>query len=237
MHRIYHAPGTSGFVTTLNPDVTGASHVDLQMVVVSSYTLTVRRRANPQATGRNTRCSMMMSATSWLSPMVVSVCLALCPGPAVGQTTDATRHVRAFDPALRGLLDEGIERSVTFHRLVQRIDETDGIVYVESGTCSIGAAMGCLMLAVREAGHTRYLSIHLPPRQHRRDTYIALTGHELQHASEVLTARWVRNSADAYALFIRIGSAESIRSFETAEAQRVGALIAQELAACPRTCR
>jgi hypothetical protein len=180
---------------------------------------------------------MVMSATSWVSRVVVSVGLALCPSPALGQTTEAIRHVRAFDPALRELLDEGIERSVTFRSLVQLIDGTDGIVYVESGGCSIGAAMGCLVLSVREAGHTRYLSIHVPARRHRHDDHIALIGHELQHASEVLTAAWVRNSAHAYALFIRIGSTESIRSFETAEAQRVGAVIAGELAAHPRTRR
>lgn len=175
----------------------------------------------------------MTMSTTWVS-IGVSVCLALYPGPASGQTANATPRVRAFDPALRGLVDEGVERSVTFRGLVQRIDGTDGIVYVESGTCSIGAAMGCLMLAVREAGHTRYLSIHVPPRHQPRDREIALIGHELQHASEVLTARWVRNSADAFALFIRIGSVESIRSFETAEAQRIGVVIAQELAASPR---
>jgi hypothetical protein len=50
----------------------------------------------------------------------------------------------------------------------------------------------------------------------------------------VLAATWVRTSADAYALFIRIGSAGSIRSFETIEAQRVGDAIARELAASRR---
>ena len=180
---------------------------------------------------------MVMLPVSWFLGLIVGVSLALCAGPALGQTMEAPRHVRALDPVLTQVLDEGIARSVTFRRLVQRIDESDGIVYVESGPCSIGAAMACLLLAVREAGHTRYLSIHVPPRHHRRDTSIALIGHELQHASEVLTARWVRNSANAYALFFRIGAAESIRSFETAEAQRIGALIAQELAACHRRCR
>ncbi len=61
-----------------------------------------------------------------------------------------------------------------------------------------------------------------------------MLGHELQHANEVLASRWVRNSADAYALFIRIGSAGSIRTFETAEAQRVEAAIANELKSSAR---
>jgi hypothetical protein len=165
-----------------------------------------------------------------VSGVLVSVCLALSARATSAQTAATMPHVRAFDPVLRGLVDEGTRRSTTFRGLVTRIDGTDGIVYVERGTCSVGSARACLLLAVREAGHTRYISIHVARRLHRRDDDIAMIGHELQHATELLTAGWVRTSADAYALFIRIGSAESIRSFETTEAQRVGDRIAQELA-------
>ena len=143
-------------------------------------------------------------------------------------------RVRALDSGLQRLLDEGTDRSPTFRRLVQRIDHTDGIVYVQSGACSIASAMGCLMLSVQEAGHARYLRIHVPPRRSRSDERIMVIGHELQHAVEVLSTTWVRTSADAYALFIRIGSAGSIRDFETAEAQRIGNVIAGEWAASRR---
>jgi hypothetical protein len=164
----------------------------------------------------------------------VSVCLAICASSALAQTPGSNPHVRAFDHVLRGLIDEGVDRSITFRSLVTQIDRTDGIVYVQNGSCSVGAAMACLAMTVREAGNTRYLTIHVPQRRHRRDDHIALIGHELQHASEMLAARWVRNSADARSLFLRIGWAESVRSFETAEAQRIGGVIRQELAACPR---
>jgi hypothetical protein len=180
---------------------------------------------------------MLSLATPWIRYVVASVSLALGANPMFAQTRDATRRVRAFDPELRALLDEGIDRSATFRVLITRIDASDGIVYVENGGCPVSSASGCLMLSVHEAGHTRYLSIHVPPRRHRHDDHIALIGHELQHANEILTATWVRNSADAHALFLRIGSAESVRSFETAEAQRIGAVIAQELAARPETRR
>jgi hypothetical protein len=176
----------------------------------------------------------MGRTTPWAAGTVLCLCLALSASAAFGQSSDAIRRVRAPDPELRGLLDEGIDRSPTFRRLVQGIDATDGIVYVQSGACSIAAAMGCLMLSVQDAGYARYLHIHVAPRRHRHDERITLIGHELQHAAEVLSATWVRDSADAYALFIRIGSAGSIRDFETAEAQRIGAVIAGELAAHPR---
>jgi hypothetical protein len=120
---------------------------------------------------------------------------------------------------------------VTFRRLVQRIDQTDGIVYIQSGACSISAVAGCLLLGVTEVGHARYLRIHVTPHVTRREERIAVIGHELQHANEILSRSWVRNTADAYALFIRIGSGGSIRSFETEEAQRIEGAIGQELAA------
>jgi hypothetical protein len=159
----------------------------------------------------------------------VTLCFACVEIETFGQTSDVGPRVRAGDPTSRQLLDEGINRSVTFRALVRRIDRTDGIVYVQCGSCSISAAQACLMLSVHEAAHNRYLSIHVRPGRGESDTRIAFIGHELQHAIEVLDARWVRTSADAYALFIRIGSAESIRSFETAEAVRIGAVVAEEL--------
>jgi hypothetical protein len=167
--------------------------------------------------------------------VVMCVCLAFTASATSAQTAGVMPHVRALDPVLRGLVDEGARRSMTFRAVVTRIDASDGIVYVEIGTCSVGSLRACLLLAVREAGHTRYLNIHVTDRRQRRDDDIAMIGHELQHANELLSAAWVRNSADAYALFMRIGSAASIRSFETGEAQRIGALIAQELASGYRT--
>ena len=142
-----------------------------------------------------------------------------------------TTRVRAQEPALAALVQEGVDRSMTFRRLVQRIDETDGIVYIQNGSCSISAVGGCLLLCVTETGHARYLRIHVTAQATRPEQRITIVGHELQHAYEILSRRSVRTTADAYALFIRIGSARSIRGFETDEAQRVEGAIADELAA------
>jgi hypothetical protein len=164
--------------------------------------------------------------------------VVICVGLVVSVVSEPriaseTARVRAFEPDLTRLLAEGVDRSPTFRRLVEHIDRTDGIVYVETGKCSISGATGCLVLTVRAVAHTRYLRIHVTPRRLGSNERIAIIGHELQHANELLDASWVQNDADAYALFIRIGSAESIRSFETAEAQRVGAAVARELATQP----
>jgi hypothetical protein len=170
---------------------------------------------------------------SWGFSGLISIALGFGTSGKLEYAPVTMAHVRVFEPELAGLVGEGNDRSLTFRRLVQRIDESDGIVYVQSGACSVGAAAACLMLAVSEAGHARYLRIHVTGQLIRRERRIAIIGHELQHADEVLSRSWVRNTADAYALFIRIGSAGSIRSFETDDAQRVEAIIREELAARP----
>ena len=174
---------------------------------------------------------MQRSIAHVLLGVTVAVWLAVTTVAAADPNHAAAPRVRAFDAEVRQLVDEGIERSITFRRLVDRIDRTDGIVYVQPGPCSIGSAMSCLLLAVHEAGNTRYLRINLPPWRHAHDERIMLIGHELQHANEVLSTRWVRTDADAHALFMRIGRPTSIRSFETTDAERAGAAIARELAA------
>jgi len=143
----------------------------------------------------------------------------------------STTRVRAQEPELAELVHEGTDRSATFRRLVQRIDETDGIVYIQTGPCSISAVAGCLLMRVTETEHARYLRIHVTAHPTRAEQRISILGHELQHAYEILCRNSVRTTADAYALFIRIGSARSIRGFETDEAQRVEGAIARELAA------
>jgi hypothetical protein len=43
------------------------------------------------------------------------------------------------------LLKEGAERSATFRSLVNAIDQSTGVVYVELGYCAFGRVNGCLL--------------------------------------------------------------------------------------------
>ena len=150
--------------------------------------------------------------------------------PTLNDPPVITTRVRVQEPELAGLVREGLDRSETFRRLVQHINETDGIAYIQTGTCPISAAAGCLLLGITEAGRERYLRILVTSRPTRPERRIAIVGHELQHSYEILSRSSVRSTAEAYALFIRIGSVGSIRSFETGEAQDVERAIVQELA-------
>ena len=53
----------------------------------------------------------------------------------------------------------GVERSATFRGLVDTIDATDGLVFVEDGACAHTGVRACLLLSVTVAGPNRLLRI------------------------------------------------------------------------------
>src|SRR5689334_17739258 len=99
----------------------------------------------------------MVASLSAAFSVAVSVCLALGVRGEPEPSRTRLSRVRTFEPELARLVQEGIDRSLTFRREVERIGQTDGIVYIQSGQCSVSSAAGCLMLDVRDTAHTRYL--------------------------------------------------------------------------------
>ena len=55
--------------------------------------------------------------------------------PVVGP---AVAGVRALNPALAKLIRQATERSLTFRGLIDSIEASDGIVYVDEGECGRG---------------------------------------------------------------------------------------------------
>jgi len=121
-----------------------------------------------------------------------------------------------------------------FSRLVDRIEELQGIVYIEPavGLSSDGMG-GCLLFIVGGSRNDRYLRI-LIDRNASTDRLIIVIAHELQHALEVLEDPHVVDSSTMESLFDRIGiqgqSAHGVlRHMETAAAQRVSSAVSKEL--------
>jgi hypothetical protein len=132
------------------------------------------------------------------------------------------------DPLIVRLLQEGIQRSHTFRHLVERINASDGIVYVERGKCGHGVR-ACLELTVRVAGPNRVLRIVADShRDHER--LLAAIGHELQHCIEALSDPHVADFPTMYYFFERIGSTGEQR-FETRAAIDAGRAVSDELRA------
>ena len=146
-------------------------------------------------------------------------------------TAETVRRVRDLgDAQIAQLINEGIHMSPTFRSLVEVIDATNGIVYVQRGDCRRGVR-ACLVLAIQVAGPSRILRVLVNVRRERLEL-IAAIGHELHHAADVLANPAVTTTADMFFHFLNERQSMSITGrFETIEAVRAGMQIEGELRA------
>ena len=135
------------------------------------------------------------------------------------------------DPSIAALLQEATEHSATFRHLVDTIDATDGIVYVEQGTCG-HHVRACLALTTWVAGPSRILRIVVNTHRDHGEL-LASIGHELQHAVEALSDPHVTNDHTMYSFFDRIGPTNKGR-FETEAAIQAGMHVLAEWQASTR---
>jgi hypothetical protein len=149
--------------------------------------------------------------------------------PAIASQTDPDSHVRSINAFLRALIARAIEQSATFRRLVDAINASDGIVYVEAGRCRYSRA--CLT-GVSEAGASRMLWVTVDTRRVDSEL-IASIGHELQHAVEIVSDPDVRDTASMYMFYSRfarrVGTGRG--AWETNAATKVGNAVRTEIQA------
>jgi hypothetical protein len=138
------------------------------------------------------------------------------------------RRVRGADARMQSLLAEGLQRSRTFAALVNQINRSDVIVYIESVMTLPKGTMGRLaMMPMR--GDVRYLRVQIRADLSRPEA-IALIGHELQHAIEIAGADDVRDTAALVRLYERIGHASTgDHAYDTDAAQDTGRIVRREL--------
>lgn len=136
--------------------------------------------------------------------------------------------VRGISARIVALVAEGTAHSKTFHELVDRIGATDGIVYVAEGTCGHDVR-ACLLFSITTAKTNRVLRVLVDPSNPDADL-IGSLAHELQHALEVLSVRYIRTDAAMALLYRRIGRGVG-RRFETDAAIHVGDAVRAELRA------
>jgi len=148
------------------------------------------------------------------------------PGSAGNPTAPNDARVRAEDPTLSTLIRQAIDQSATFRRLVAEIQASDGIVHVIRGRCG-HSVPACLLLWMGAAGPNRMLRVVVDSDKTDIDT-MALLGHELKHALEVLAEPSVRTGAGMFQLYRRNGAVRR-ETFETEEAIVAGDAVYREL--------
>lgn len=139
-------------------------------------------------------------------------------------------RLRLTDPRVEKVVEHGRQQSPSFRALLDQLEATDVVVYVECGR--LRARVDGQLTFVTAAAGTRYVlvqiawDLHLPRK-------IAILGHELQHALEVARNPDVVSATTMAAAYQRFGFTRTRGSermeFDTVAAIDTGNAIWQEL--------
>jgi len=168
-----------------------------------------------------------IAVLAWAWSAGATQCAESSAGPP--PLTSADARVRGGSGRLAAAIRGAAAGSSTFHRLVDQIGATDGVVYVLEGHCKRGLR-ACLILDMSVMGSNRVLWVRIDPRKMDRDLMGSI-GHELQHALEVLSHSTIRSGSAMILLYNKDGSREG-GHFETDAAIKMGRTVRAELAAC-----
>lgn len=171
--------------------------------------------------------------TTILTFLLSGFLVAASPGLAVAQAfdNDPWNHIRTTDRRLIRLLHDGVRGSETFRRLVDRLRQSDVIVYLE---CGGTASPGGRLTFVTAAANWRYVHVRVA-RLASADVQIALIGHELRHAVEVADAPAVVDLPSLAREYQRIGfpspGQDPGASFDSSAAIDAGYRVLREMSA------
>lgn len=141
-------------------------------------------------------------------------------------TARGMARVRSSNPSIAALIQQAIERSETFRGIVETINASDGIVYVEDGRCGHGAR--ACFTSVTTAGGNRILSVKVDTRNADWDLMGSIA-HELRHTIEVLGNPKVVDNESMLFFYASVGSRRPGRVFETIAAVEAGNAVRDEL--------
>jgi hypothetical protein len=134
-------------------------------------------------------------------------------------------RVRTNNAAIATLIEHASERSQTFRGLIETINASDGIVFLEKGTCNDGRR--ACFVTVTMAGQNRMLWVKVDTRGTDCDI-MGLIGHELRHTVEVLGDHTVTGPIAMYFFYSQVTDKRS-PPFETDAASKAGEAVRDEV--------
>lgn len=143
--------------------------------------------------------------------------------------TLAARQLRSRSATIAGIILHASELSGTFGHMVDIINASNAIVYVEEGRCG-GNVRACLVSVTPAGPHRRILHVRVDVRKPDADL-VGSIGHELYHATEVLDYPAVTTDLAMHSLYRRIGFPIPGGAFETNGAIEAGAAVRDEMRA------
>lgn len=169
-------------------------------------------------------------APSAIAAMVCMTGLTLLASPpdSERQLTGHMRRVRPIGADAQSLLQDARERSATIRTLLDRLDGSDVIVYLQRGVFEREEIQGrtSLITAVPDA---RFLRVIVRSAL-ADERAVEMLGHELQHVHEILQEPLIRSEATLREYLKVIGFECGTGRFETEAAIRVERQVRIELA-------
>jgi hypothetical protein len=123
--------------------------------------------------------------------------------PALTPTMNGPR-IRPYDGRVAAILVDGLRRSPTLRGLVERIEQGDVIVYLETRHALRKEHLSGLLTWLSATPTFRYVRVSLNPEL-SRNTAIAALGHELQHVLEVVGEPSIVDSTSLEAFYQQHG--------------------------------
>ena len=136
----------------------------------------------------------------------LSCCLVLWSGAVAVQAQDDRApdpHIRSAHANLLDVITTGLRRSTTMRDLVERIEASDLVVYME-WRVSPDSHVAAHTAFVSAAGGRRYLSVVVDPRL-APCQLLPLIAHELQHVAEIAGEGSVVSEQSLAAFYRRVG--------------------------------
>ena len=166
-----------------------------------------------------------------LSLMLAALTSGQLLAPADTRDAITLYRLRSMDVTIRATIDAGCRRSPTFAALVDHLERSSLIVYVEQVATLSDGMRGTLLHGGAGPQYLRVLLKRGMSLEHR----VVVLAHELQHVREVVAAGIVADSLEMDALFRRIGdersAGEERQRYETAAALRVSDTVVADLRA------
>ena len=139
---------------------------------------------------------------------------------------DALVHVRPATPAARELIDEAARNSPTVRALIDQVDRTDVIVYVQLTASSQVASAATTFVATTQGRRYLRVLIHAGVPAWNRAQLLA---HEMQHVLEIAAEPGVTSNDGIRSLYDRIGHSSGKDRFETEAARRIEEKVRSEI--------
>ena len=158
--------------------------------------------------------------TATAAIVTIAAC-SLTRSATAQENNQQLRRARSLDVSITELMEQAVARSPTFKRLVATVEASNGIIYIEAGLCP-GRVLACLPSWMVSSGGNRFMRIVVDRQRLDSDELmVGAIAHELQHAIEALSDRFVTDGNKMF-FFYRRYAPTAKEQVETMDAIQAG---------------